>query len=314
MQTLEAQFQEAVALQRQGELPRSIALYRRILEAAPDLLIARDNLCLALLAAGDYREGFGRYDVRFEREPPLRVERPTLPYPEWRGEPLAGRSILIWSEQGFGDEIMYARFVRSLAALGARVSILARPPLARLFGGLPAQVIRAEGATRIAPHDYWLMLASLPARLGITLETLPGEPYLPVAAERGGGLGVMWVGRATPDPLRSLPPEAGAELLALPGARSLHPEDTGARDFQDTAEIVAGLDSVITVDTAVAHLAGAMGKRTAILLPFRPDWRWMWGRSDTPWYPTARLFRQPIPGHWRTPIDAARDWALRSSP
>lgn len=300
MDPVESAFRAAVALQRAGDDAGAEAIWRRLLADHPGLINARDNLCLSLLAQGKYEEGFPLYDVRFER-PQGRVLRPALSFPEWRGEPLDGRSILIWFEQGLGDQIMYARFARSLAGMGARVSMLVEPVLARLFRHLPVEVIEASDQVRIPPHDYWVMAGSLPGRLGVTLQGLPGEPYLP-SREGGQGIGVMARGRQTPDPGRSLPDAAAQALLALPGARSLAPEDTGARDLQDTAEIIAGLSLVITIDTAVAHLAGAMGKPTWLLLPYLADWRWLRGRTDSPWYPSMTLFRQPSPGDWDTVV------------
>jgi hypothetical protein len=209
-------------------------------------------------------------------------------------------------EQGFGDQIMFARFVRRLAALRAEVSILAPQPLARLFAALPARVITATGEVTIPRHDYWIMPGSLPGRLGVTEQTLPATPYLPGAAG-GAGVGIAWRGdpRHPNDAHRSLPPELGRTLLNLPGAISLLPEDTEAADFAATADMVRGLARVITFDTSIAHLAGAMGKPTWVLLPaLNCDWRWQGGRADTPWYPSVRLFRQPAPGAWGPVLDA----------
>jgi len=301
---IRAIFEEAAALQRQGDLDGAIARYRRCLELDPALALARHNLCIALLASGRLEEGFSLYDLRFEAGRQV-VPRPRLSFPEWTGEPLEGRSILVWPEQGFGDHIMFARFVPELVRRGARVSMLVAPPLARLFQGLPATLIVAEGQVSIPSHDAWAMAGSLPHRLGVSLETLPAAPYLP-SDIGGAGIGIMWRGNPAhgADVSRSLPVDVAQRLLALPGARSLHPDDTGARDFQDTADIVRGLRLVISVDTSVAHLAGAMGKPTWILLQARdPDWRWMLGRADSPWYPTARLFRQAAPGDWATVLD-----------
>lgn len=296
MSEIETAFRAAVALQRAGEDAQAEAIWRRLLAAQPQLTNARDNLCLSLLAQGKYEEGFPRYDVRFERAQD-RVVKPVLTFPEWRGEPLEGRSILVWFEQTPGDQIMHARFARVLADRGARVSMLVEPQLARLFRNLPVDVIEASGKVTLPRHDYWIMAGSLPARLGVTLQTLPGEPYLP-GREGGQGVGVMVRSDQPTGPGRSIPDGDAAALFALPGARSLAPEDTGAKDLQDTADIIAGLALVITVDGAVAHLAGAMGKPTWLLLPHLADWRWLRGRTDSPWYPSMTLFRQPSPGDW----------------
>lgn len=296
MSEVETAFRAAVALQRAGEDARAEAIWRRLLADHPALVDARDNLCLTLLAQGKYEEGFPLYEVRFER-PRGRIARPSLSFPEWRGEPLEGRSILIWFEQGLGDQIMHARFARALVDRGARVSMLVEPPLARLFRHLPVEVIEASGQVKIPRHDYWVMSGSIAGRIGVTLRTLPAAPYLP-GRQGGQGVGVMVHGRQTLKAGLALPDAAARSLLALPGARSLAPEDTGATDLQDTADIIAGLSLVITTDTAVAHLAGAMGKPTWVLLPYLADWRWLRGRSDNPWYPSMTLFRQPSPGDW----------------
>ena len=141
---------------------------------------------------------------------------------------------------------------------------------------------------------------------------VPTEPYLRGhAATRPGGVGIVWRANADPDPCRAIPEALAQELLALPGAVSLAPEDTGAKDFQDTADLIAGLDRVISVDTSAAHLAGAMGKPTQVLLHARSaDWRWLESRPGVAaWYPSARILRQPTRGDWRGLIDQIRaDW------
>ena len=146
---------------------------------------------------------------------------------------------------------------------------------------------------------------SLPHLMGTTVATVPPAVYLPGKAG-GKGIGVMATGRMDPDPRRSLPPELAAELLALPGAVSLNPADTGARDFEDTRRIVEELELVITVDTAMAHLAGAMGKTCWTLLPFVHDWRWGPAGDRSPWYPEMRLFRQPRLLDWRSVVDEVK--------
>jgi len=307
VEAVEALFRRAAQAQRLGGYAEAVDLYREVLRRRPGLAIAEENLCLALLGAGDLTEGFARYDIRFTRELG-RVPRPGLSFPEWRGEPLAGRSILVWMEQGFGDQIMLGRFVPVLAAGGAAVSILAPPPLTRLFRSLPARVIEASGEMQIPRHDFWIMPGSIPSRLGVSEATLPKAAYLP-GAPGGRGAGVAWRGdpRHPTNAARSLTPEHRGALEALPGAISLLPEDTGAADFEATAEIIRGLERVITVDTSLAHLAGAMGKPTWVLLSAENCcWRWQGARDDSPWYPSLRLFRQQTPGDWGPVMDAVR--------
>ncbi|CAN7224251.1 hypothetical protein LJR225_000866 [Phenylobacterium sp. LjRoot225] len=310
MDAIEALFRCAAEAHRLGRYGEAVELYREVLGRSPGLEMAEENLCLALLGAGDLGEGFRRYDIRFTRAVG-RVPKPTLSFPEWQGEPLAGRSILIWIEQGFGDQIMFARFVPVLAAMGAEVSLLTPPPLTRLFASLPARLIEASGQVSLPRHDYWIAAGSIPGRLGVTEASLPRDAYLP-GASGGSGHGVAWRGdpRHPTNPARSLTPEHRAALQALPGAVSLLPEDTRAGDFAETAEMIRGLARVITVDTSIAHLAGAMGKPTWLLLAGENCcWRWQAGREDSPWYPSMRLFRQSRPGDW-APVVAAVQAAL----
>jgi hypothetical protein len=272
--------------------------FRTALKADPTCASPRHSLGMLLLGGGDYAEGWPLMEARREL-PQLNIARPNLSFPEWKGEDLAGKHILLVLEQGLGDQIQFARFVPVLQARGAKVSYACTPSLVRLLRPLGADLVPVPGGA-IPKADCWSLIFSLPQHLGLTVETIPAAPYLPVpAAQATGGVGVVVRGSTahTNDRFRSLPPEAAQQILAL--GRSLAAEDTGARDFQDTAEIIAGLDLVISVDTAVAHLAGAMGKPVWILLPaVETDWRWLRGRSDSPWYPSARLYRQATPGKW----------------
>ncbi len=304
---LRALFSAAAQNHRHGRLAPAIAGYLAVLREIPDMQSAKDNLALALLASGDYERGLRIYEARFDRTD-RPVSKPKLPLPEWDGRDLAGGSLLVWPEQGLGDQIMYARFARTLRQRGvASLTWVAPRELAALFGHLPATIVEYRNEMGLPRADAWCMAGSLALKLGVTLATLPAEPYLP-SLPGGRGVGVKANGRPThhDDANRSLPPEIAAELLALPGARSLEPEATGAADFEATRQIVAGLDSVVTVDTSVAHLAGAMGKPTFLMLPYTADWRWMTDRSDSPWYPSMRLFRQPSPGDWTSVIAQVR--------
>jgi hypothetical protein len=292
-----------------GRLTEAEAELRRAVELAPGTARSRHALGFVLLRQGRYAEGWPLYEARHET-PQIGTARPGLPYPQWRGEDLSGQGLLIFGEQGFGDQIMAARFAPWLAARGVDVTLLCNPLLTRLFAGLGVRVVGMSGSVEFPSPAAFVMSGDLAGRAGITPETVPGAPYLRGEAEgraKGGqgGLGVVVRGNPSHmnDRNRSLPPELGARLLALPGARSLAPEDTGAADFQATADLIAGLDLVITVDTAVAHLAGAMGKPVRLLLPFDADWRWMRDRADSPWYPSMRLVRQRTPDDWREVVD-----------
>jgi hypothetical protein len=277
-----------------GRVSEAEALARLAVASAPTSSDAQMALGLVLLSAGRYAEAWPHYERR-------RANRPALPFREWDGRPVA--RLAVWGEQGLGDQIQFARFVPVLIDRGVDVTLLCHPGLERLFSQLGANVIPMCGPVEFPDPDAWVLGNSLPCRLGVTMETLPAAPYLSAAPRGCGGIGIAPAGNAghPNDSNRSLPADAAAQLLSLPGAIDLRPESTGARDFQDTAEIVAGLSLVISVDTSIAHLAGAMGKPCWVLLPYtNPDWRWGIGRIDSPWYPSLRLIRQPQAGDWNS--------------
>jgi hypothetical protein len=297
----------AAFLHRRGRLAEAEAPYRRALALDPDDVRARTNLGHLLLGLGRYAEGWPFYESRKglagHGADPLPMAG------EWRGEPLAGKRLLIWPEQGFGDMIQFARFVRPLVEAGAEVTLAAPPELLALFAGLGVTLIARTRSMTLPVPDYWTMAMSIPYRLGTTLETLPPAPYLAAPADRlatwrdpalAGAVGVAWRGRATHpnDRFRSLPRDALSPLVRAAGRRAV---DLGAiaGDFADVAAVIAQLDLVISVDTVFAHLAGALGKPCWVL-PARvqPDWRWLQDRPDSPWYASVRLFRQTADGGW----------------
>lgn len=288
-----------------GRFAEAEAALRQVLAANPGAAPTRHSLGMLLLGDGRYAEGWPLYEARREI-PGTLSPPPPVDYPEWTGGDLAGRRLLVYSEQGFGDTIQFARFLPTLAERGAEVAFICGGSLLRLFAGAGVPVSPAGSSLPAA--DLWTLLCSLPGRLGITPETLPPPLRLGVEVVGGGGIGVIARGRPTHanDRNRSLGPAEAAELAAL--GRDLSPEATGAADFLDTAHIVAGLDLVITVDTAVAHLAATLGVPTWILLPARGvDWRWGRRGHGTPWYPSVRLFRQQTHGEWGPTLAAVRE-------
>lgn len=232
---------------------------------------------------------------------------PLADYPEWMGEDLSGKSIMVVAEQGFGDQFMFGRYLPLLAARAAKVEILCHPTIWPVFGqagysGHPFFVNRPAPTA-----DFWVLMGSLPLRLGVN--DPPPPVWLPRAGS-GSGVGVRTAGSPTHfnDKNRSLPYRQACDLRAL--GTDLDPAETGAKSFLDTAQIIDALELVVSVDTSVVHLAGAMGRQFWVLLPkANTDWRWADGVSS-PWYPDAKLYPQPRLGDWRSVLKAvSRDLA-----
>ena len=291
--------------QQQGDYEAAEDWYRQALALAPDFALTRASLGAVMLGQGRFAEGFAELDA-WRRVPDAALgPAPDLGLPVWSGEPLAGKNVLVWGEEGLGDQIMYARFAPLLREAGAQVIWICHPSLKRLLAeGLGMPAFAGEGRVEIEGADYVAPSSRLPISFMRDLPVPPSAPYLkPPAPNAVPGLNLGVVARGNPghdnDHNRSLDAETEAALMALPGAVSLAPQHTGARDLWDTAGIIMGLDLVITVDTSVAHLAGALGKPVWVLLPaIGCDWRWLRNRSDSPWYGSMRLFRQQIPGDW----------------
>jgi len=284
------------------------------------------------LLAGNLVEGWAEYESRWNAGD-FHSPRSDLPFPHWKGEDLRGRSILVYVEQGLGDMIQFVRYLPLLEARGARVSFSALPNLHRLFGSLPGSAELVSRVDKERQFDLQVALMSLPHWFGTTLANVPAAiPYLSPEAERsafwrerigadGFRVGICWHGnQLLPDrsfPLSALLPLSqidGVRLVSLQigdGADQLNrlaesmkveflgeAFDSGPDAFIDSAAAMANLDLVVSCDTSIAHLAGALGKPVWIALKYMPDWRWMLDRSDSPWYPTARLYRQPRAGEW----------------
>jgi hypothetical protein len=320
-----------LALLQLGQDEAAMAALRSAIQCQPDFADAHLNLAYLLLRHGRFEEGFREYEWRFQNGgfPAARTGRPQ---PMWDGQPLAGRTLLLCAEQGAGDMIQFIRFAQHLATRGMRILIECAPSLKRLFASCPGIAGAVSSKDPCPEADLQFPLISVPRVLSLYPEDLPGTiPYLTAPASGGKNLdalisagndfkvGIVWTGDPQ-NPLnakRSLTPDDLAALARVPGVQlfSLQYQDAGVPtdrltqlgikslgsalgDFASAAAAIEGLDLTITIDTATAHLAGALGKPVWTLLDHLPDWRWMTQRLDSPWYPTMRLYRQERPGDW----------------
>lgn len=336
----EAHSNRGVALMLLGRLVDARASYDEALRVNPQLPEARWNKSLTLLLTGDFERGWPLYEARWESEH-FSAPRRDFPQPQWSGvEDIRGKTLLLHAEQGLGDTIQFCRYAAQVAARGARVILEAQPPLLPLLSGLagPDQILAA--GTPLPDFDYHCPLLSMPLACGSTLESIPDPtPYLfapreavsawadRLGAARALRVGITWSGNAAykGDRLRSMPfsefatalpsgpleyfvvqhpvPERDRGVLA-----ARHDVRDFAADFAQTAALMTQLDLVVTTDTSIAHLAGALGKTTWVLLPCMPDWRWLLDRTDSPWYRTMKLYRQSADRSWASVLErVARD-------
>ena len=314
----------------------ALSSYGRALALQPDHADTHFNEALSLLTVGDYVRGFQKYEWRWKRTGAN--ARPRFRQPPWLGEySLANKTILIHAEQGLGDTIQFARYAPRLARAGAKVMLEVQPELKTLLSsidGVSSVIARGEA---LSPFDAHCPVASMPLACRTSLANVPDDiPYLragdervakwrprlePVAQPR---VALVWAGRAAHvnDRNRSIALAEFEPLLASGGVRfvsvqrELRPADAerlagdsrilhvgdDLSDFAETAAVLTLCDLVICVDTSVAHLAGALGRPTFVLVPCQPDWRWTANRATSPWYPQIRLFRQPVPGDWNSAI------------
>jgi tetratricopeptide (TPR) repeat protein len=335
----------AAALRRLDRPHEAMMSATRALAIKPDLAHARFVEAVARLSLGDFGAGWRAYEARWQVGW-LASQRRDYGAPLWLGaETLAGKTILLHAEQGLGDTIQFARYAPLLTARGATVVLEVQPELVRLLSTMPGLASVVARKQPLPRYDFHCPLLSLPLACGTTLETIPADtPYVApgdrtIAAwrarlPRGRPLvGLAWSGERSHDNdlNRSMRLATLSPILNLPGIacvslqHEVRDEDAGLlhsrgdvsaigadfKDFADTAAAIAALDAVIAVDTAVAHLAGAMGKPLFLLLPFAADFRWLRGRPDTPWYPSARLVRQPRFGDWDGAVNALRQELAR---
>jgi tetratricopeptide (TPR) repeat protein len=326
-----------------GRNDEAMAAFDTALAIRPDYATAHWNRGLLLLRTGDLERGWPEYDWRW-KVPGLVKERMEFTVPKWNGENLAGRRIMLHSEQGYGDAIQFSRYASLVTQRGGRVVLNIQDELVRLFSGFRGAE-RVVGWNQPRPEiDLHCPLLDLPGIFNTTLQTIPAtERYLspdPALAaiwkERvrkvpGRKIGIAWAGRPehSNDRARSMTLANFAPLAAAPDARFFSLQKgiaaTQAKnspfplidytdelyDFAETAALIENLDLVIAADTSVVHLAAALGKPVWVFIPFTPDFRWLLNRNDSPWYPTMRLFRQERMEDWSTPISRAAE-ALKS--
>jgi tetratricopeptide (TPR) repeat protein len=309
-----------------GEMEESIGACRRAIELNQDYADAHCNLAMGLLVLGEYAEGWREHEWR-ARMP--QFVTPDFKAPQWRGEDLAGKTIFVHSEQGFGDTIHFCRYVPLVARRGAGVIIACPEELNRLLHSLKGVARFLLPGEERPSVDFHCPMFSLPLGFGTTVDSIPAEvPYLRADPALGGKwreiaggagskmkVGLAWSGRVSP-PGRSIPaallPALGNDRVQffslqksvtdMPGRLDVVDCSKELTDFSQTAALIEEMDLVISIDTAAAQLAGAMGKKVWILLKRGADWRWGQEGSESPWYPTAKLYRQVKEGEWSEPI------------
>ena len=331
---VESRYNLGNVLRDAGQVTEAESCFRSALELQPDSARIHAGLAITQLLQGNFASGWAEYEWRLHCETGRVSPRCT---PVWDGTNPAGRRIMLFAEQGLGDTIQFVRFANSLKEFGATVFIECQPPLVPLLAnaaGLDGVFARDD---RLPEFDVAVPLLSVPHRLNTSVDSIPADvPYLAASDEltdhwarhlapiESLKIGIAWQGAAghLDDNRRSIPLTAfaplsridGVTLISLQKGHGIEQLDAGSLDFDvvrlpddvdttngafmDTAAIMQQLDLVVTSDTAIAHLAGALGVRAWIALSTGPDWRWLMDRDDSPWYPSARLFRQQSPGDW----------------
>ncbi|MBA4327372.1 MAG: sulfotransferase [Polaromonas sp.] len=315
--------------------------YRQAVLLDPADAHARWSLALGLLQLGRFEEGWPAYDYRWERADFRERKSPHFQRPRWSGDTaLQGKTLLLHAEQGLGDTLQFCRYATEVARRGARVLLEVQPPLRSLMQGLPGVVQVLSPGEPAPAFDLQCPLLSLPLAFNTRLDDIPAAvPYLHASAAKiarwQGALGprtrprvgLVWSGSSghqhdhkrsialaqflalLPDGVQAVSLQKDVREADLPALQArpdlLHFGETLA-DFSDTAALCALVDVVVSVDTSVAHLAGALGRPVWLLLPTHPDWRWLLDRADSPWYPSARLFRQTVPGQWAGVLQQVR--------
>lgn len=329
-----------VALAEKCQFDEAFTALDRAIQLEPDMPEAHGNLAMVALVKGDFDRGWREYEWRWRAQLTLSSKPLEFTQPRWEGGPLQGKIILIHAEQGFGDTIQFVRYLPMVARLGGRVILVCPVELVPLLRKIPGTERIIATGDALPGFDCHCPLLSLPLVFSTNLNSIPADiPYLhpdPEITARWKAriesrpsafkVGLVWAGSRENkldrrrsinfDQLSRLAIVPGIDFLSLQKGRDAPSPPPGMnlidwtnelRDFADTAGLIANLDLVIAVDTAVAHLAGAMGKPVWLMLPFMPDWRWLLNRSDSPWYPTVRLFRQTSRGDWPGVIQNVAD-------
>ncbi|WP_231714042.1 tetratricopeptide repeat protein [Desulfosarcina ovata] len=319
----------------QGNVDEAMACFRKAIRYQPDFASARMNLAMVLLLTGKMGEGWTQYEWRLKVDGAQKVYPFHFSAMRWDGMGFKDKTLLVHDEQGFGDTIQFVRYLPMVKALGGKVLFETRAPLIPLLknaAGIDSIVERSTAGRAEKDFDFYVPLLSLPFVFNTTSRSIPQKmPYLFADSARierwrhriqghGFRVGISWAGSSTHhrDAERSLPPSVLKRLLSIKGidfyglqkqmqldrdhliieSAAVDCLDDDLMNFADTAAAIGYMDLVISVDTAVAHLAGAMGKRVWCMLPYSPDWRWGLKAFHSPWYPSMRLFRQPEPGDW----------------
>lgn len=350
-----AHYNRALLLQDCARWEEALASYAQAIAINPESAEAQYNRALTLLLLGKFHDGWQAFEWRWNNAQRLGIGKlKDYEQPLWLGEaPLEGKRLLIHSEQGLGDALQFCRYATLSAALGATVIMETQEPLLGLLSSLEGVSQLIPKGQRVPAFDYHCPLMSLPLAFKTTLETIPASPkYLRsdsgkvaqwhnrLGEKRRPRIGLTWSGNpnnpvdarrsiALADWIAHLPsefeyfrlqtqlqPADRTTLDATDGIFSFEDFDNGALDFAGTAALCECMDLVITVDTSLAHCSGALGRPTWVLLPFLPDWRWLLDRSNSPWYPTMRLYRQKSPGEWnevlaRVAVDLRREFPER---
>ena len=329
-------FNRGVVLQELKRHEEALASYDKAIAIKPDDAKVHLNESICRLLIGDFARGWSKFEWRWQ-DKQLKESRRSFPQPLWLGEqPVLGKTILLHEEQGVGDTLQFVRYIKDVAGLGATVLLAARTslkPLLNDIDGVSQLICQGEP---LPPFDYHCPLLSLPLAFKTEIDTIPSQvPYLQsnpkllaqwqakINNKHFPRVGIAWSGshlhendRNRSIPLGKMAPLASGNISLVSLQKEVRAEDQDVldahkeilhfgeelKDFGDTAALIDCLDLVISVDTSVAHLAGALGKPVWILLPYNPDWRWLLDREDSPWYPTARLFRQARMEDWDSVI------------